>query len=107
MTYKLGEILVVQFPYSNMKTFKKRPILVIQDSFRDFVGIRISTKPKVNTPCIPLTDWKLVGLNHPSFIQLDKIATLEKTMVEKRLGELSAQDFFNFSNKWQEVFCSF
>ncbi len=40
----------------------------------------------------PLTEWEQAGLRLPSIVRLDKLATIEKSLVERTLGPLTAAD---------------
>ncbi len=39
MSYKVGEVLLVKFPFTNLKKSKKRPVLVVksENNFGDVV----------------------------------------------------------------------
>ena len=39
-----------------------------------------------------LDDWQSVGLRLPSVIRVHKIASLEKSMIDMKLGEITAND---------------
>ena len=41
---------------------------------------------------VKLIEWKLAGLLLPSVVRLHKLATLQKTLVERRLGVLTIKD---------------
>jgi len=94
MTYKQWDIILIPFPFTNLRGLKKLPALIISpDNFNNnesdlifaFLTSNIST-----TPCIGdyhLKYWKSAGLPKPTKFKL-KIATIVKTVVVKRLGQL-------------------
>ena len=43
MSYKVGEIILVKFPFTNLKKSKKRPVLVVksENEFNDIVCFQI------------------------------------------------------------------
>jgi len=41
---------------------------------------------------VPVGSWSDAGLLAPSVVRLDKVATLRKSLVERRLGRLSEGD---------------
>jgi mRNA interferase MazF len=89
MDYKLGDILLIKFPFTDNVTFKKRPTLIIKDTNdEDVIVCRITSK-LYNTPYdIELKEWSQSGLKLPSVIRAHKLASLEKTMIDTKLGEL-------------------
>jgi mRNA interferase MazF len=40
-----------------------------------------------------ISDWKKAGLMAPSWVRLHKLATLEKSLVRRKLGALTAPDY--------------
>ena len=91
ITYKLGEIVLIKFPFTDNLTFKKRPALIIKDTDDgDVIVCRITSKLYNTLYDIELKDWEQNGLKLPSVIRTHKIASLEKTMINAKLGEVSA-----------------
>ena len=48
MSYKVGDIVLVKFPFTNLKKFKKRPVLVVksQSNLNDIVCFQITSNSK-------------------------------------------------------------
>ena len=77
--YKLGDVVLVKFPFTNNLGFKKRPALVIRDTNDgDVVVCRITSKLYNSPYDINLMNWQQSGLQLPSVIRAHKIASLEK-----------------------------
>ena len=100
MTYKRGDVVLVLFPYSDQRTYKKRPALIIQDEAVDtqlpqriVVAITSNlertgpTRIKITKDC---TDGKAMGLLDDSVIMTDNIQTIEPFMIEKTIGKCPA-----------------
>ena len=88
----LGEIYLLKFPFSDGKNYKKRPILVILDTGdNDMVVCRITSKIYNTEFDFKIEDWKESGLKLPSIIRLHKIATLEKDLIDKKLGQINEE----------------
>ncbi len=88
--YKLGDVVLVKFPFTNNLGFKKRPALVIRDTNDgDVVVCRITSK-LYNSPYVNLKNWQQSGLQLPSVIRAHKIASFEKNMIDKKLGEVDS-----------------
>ena len=89
--YKLGDVVLVKFPFTNNLGFKKRPALVIRDTNDgDVVVCRITSKLYNSHYDINLKNWQQSGLQLPSVIRAHKIASLEKNMIDKKLGEVDS-----------------
>ena len=87
--YEFGEIVLLSFPMANYFDIKKRPALVILDTGdEDFLAARITTLISRGKYDYEIAKWRESGLLRPSVIRLDKIATLEKSLVLKKLGAL-------------------
>lgn len=87
--YKLGEIVLVKFPFTNNLGFKKRPALIIKDTNDgDVIVCRITSKLYDSSHDIELKDWRQNGLQLPSVIRVHKMASLEKNMIDRKLGEV-------------------
>ncbi len=87
--YKLGEIVLVKFPFTNNLGFKKRPALIIKDTNDgDVIVCRITSKHYNSPYDIDLTNWSQNGLQLPSVIRAHKMASLEKNMIDRKLGEV-------------------
>ena len=96
---KNGDIVLVTFPFSNLKDVKVRPAVVIS---RETVNTRendvtlafiSSVEPEELESyevLLPLKhiDFKMSGLKKASVFKLHKITTIEKKLVQRRLGVL-------------------
>jgi mRNA interferase MazF len=87
--YSFGNIVLLSFPLANYTGNKKRPALVILDTGDDdFLAARITTQLSRGKHDYEISNWKESGLLKPSVIRLDKIATIEKSLIFKKLGNL-------------------
>jgi mRNA interferase MazF len=53
---------------------------------------------------LKIEDWVVAGLRLPSILRVHKIASLEKTLVDRQLGRLSSADLQNLREKIKELF---
>lgn len=91
--YQFGDIILVEFPYSDNSVSKKRPALVLLDAQdEDILVARITTQVYNNEYDITVADWQTAGLLAPSCVRLHKIATLSKQLIYKKLGSLATKD---------------
>jgi len=88
-----GNIVLLNFPYTDSKTFKKRPALLIKDSEDgDIIVCRITSKIYNTKYDVLITDWENAGLMLPTVIRVHKIASLEKSMIHIILGHINTAD---------------
>ena len=89
-TFSFGEIVLLQFPFTDTLSAKKRPALVLKDTEDgDVIVCRITSKMYNSGYDVAVDDWKKSGLKLPSVIRLHKIAALETDRVHSILGEIS------------------
>ena len=84
-----GDIVLLKFPFTDTKTYKKRPALVINDfNDGDIIVCRITSQMHHSPYDINVDEWEKSGLKLPSVIRVHKLATLEKDMVEVVVGKI-------------------
>ena len=93
MTYNFCDIILIKFPFTDNITFKKRPPLILKDTEdEDIILCRIASKSYSTSYDLEIKDWAQAGLKLPSFIRVHKLASLEKDMIDIKLGELNTLD---------------
>jgi len=84
-----GDIVLLKFPFTDGKSFKKRPALIINDyDDGDIIVCRITSQIYDTKNDYYLGNWNDAGLKLPSVVRVHKIATLDKSLVETRMGKL-------------------
>ena len=104
MSYKTGDILLIKFPFTNLKKSKKRPVLVVKDenSFNDIVCFQITSNAKQsNLLKIEDSDLSQNSLSLESYIKYDKCFTLNSEMVDKSIAKVND----NLLEKLKVLFC--
>ena len=87
--YNVGEILLLKFPHSEGVKETKRPIVVLtQTDMEDIIVSKVTCYDQRSRYDIVIDDWQKVGLLFPSVVRIDKLATLSKSRVIKKLGTL-------------------
>ena len=93
-TYRAGEIVLLSFPFANAMGARRRPALVLLDTGdADIVVARVISQAARDPFDVELVEWQQAGLLLPSIVRVHKVATLEKRLVERRLGALTANDW--------------
>jgi mRNA interferase MazF len=86
---KFGDIVLLKFPFTDGKSIKRRPALIINDfNDEDVIVCRITSQIYKTENDVYIDDWEESGLKLPSVIRVHKIATLEKNMVELIMGRI-------------------
>jgi mRNA interferase MazF len=105
--YHPGELLFMLFPFSDVSGGKRRPALVLLDTGdNDIVVARVTGQISRTEFDVVLTEWQQAGLLMPSVVRLHKVTTLEKHMVERRLGMLAAEDWARVRTIVQQLWAS-
>ncbi len=98
MTYKLFDVVVVPFPFTDQNTEKKRPALVLSDHenfnalTENCVLAMITSAKNPDWPLDALIgSLKKAGLPAPSKVRM-KLFTLDSRLIIKKTGGLAAKD---------------
>ena len=97
ISYKRGDVVLVIFPNSDQKTYKKRPALVVQNhevatDFEQLILALITTSPAAYDGPTRIEVEKetrhgrRMSILHDSKIVLDNLATTKTKAIERRLG---------------------
>ena len=97
-TYSFGGVVLVQFPFTDQASAKQRPAIVISSARYnrerpDLIILTVTsrTRDRADYGEHSIEDWRAAGLLKPSVIK-PLIATIEKSMVRKVLGQLAVID---------------
>ena len=97
MTFKLFDVLVVPFPFTDSTAVKRRPALVLsaaplQDRIGHLVCAMITSRENRGWPLdVELTDLRAAGLPHASVVRM-KLFTLDERFVLRKAGRLAGTD---------------
>ena len=89
-----GDIVLLEFPFTDGKNKKKRPALVLFHDKKDneLLLARITSKIYKTNFDIELNDWQQSNLLLKSCVRLSKLATLHTDLVYTKLGKLTNLD---------------
>ena len=92
--YSQGEVLLAWLVFSDGQGSKRRPVLVVHDfGDDDLLVVPVTSHPSRTASDIVVSGWKEAGLKLPSTARVEKLATIEKSCVERKLGRLLPADF--------------
>ena len=101
-----GDIIILEFPFSNLMQAKRRPSLVIKvPKGDDIIVCQITGKSYEKSVEIPIKkeDFRKGNLKVESYMRLDKIFSIEKSLVKYKAGTLKQEKF----NEIIDKICSF
>lgn len=95
---KRGDIVLVPFPFTDLSAKKVRPAIVLSLSERDillaFISSVVSSEALSDTDyLLPENhpDFHMTGLKKASIFKMNKLLTLDRSMILRRLGKVSEQ----------------
>ena len=98
--YKQGDVILIPFPFTDLATLKKRPVLVLSSSRFNRQGgdiiiaaitSRLLRVKSASTYELNTQEQKAAGLPKRSVVKVAHLVTVEKIMVQKRIGYLPKQ----------------
>ena len=100
---KVGDIVSVEFPFSDLQAQKRRPGLVLAADANDVLLARLTTHPPRDKSDIALAHWSEMGLPKPSTVRLTKLATVDRRLIHHRIGRLLPDDGRSVAQAWQQL----
>lgn len=100
-----GDIVLIPFPFTDLTGSKKRPILLLIVGNLDVTVNFISTQLHWQEPTDLLLQPNVMnGLKKPSLIRISKIATIDKTLVIGKLGNIDSKQIEDVDKKLIQLF---
>lgn len=105
-----GKIVLIKFPFTNLSSSKRRPALVICERNLDVVVAFITNHIPNHIADEKVIirsnhrEFPLTGLKCDSAIYLDKIATIEKSLISGELGEIGPLLTSEINEKLKRLF---
>ena len=97
-TYEFGDVVLVPFPFTDQKTTKKRPAVVVSsDTYNrkqlDLILMAVTGHHMLSGSVgeVSITEWDKAGLIKPSIVK-PIFTTIEKKLVVRKLGQLEQDD---------------
>ena len=105
---KIGEIILIPFPFADLSNKKVRPAVVItetDDKYTDLVVSAISSvvPSKISNREILLNPDRINNLRADSVIKVDRIVTLKRENKIADLGKLSAEQLAIFKSIFAKI----
>lgn len=96
ITFKQGDVILVPVPFTNLKEAKQRPALIVSNDsynikFEDIVicGITSNLSDEHYSVLLEQKDMAEGAIHFLSRIKADKLFTVHKSIVERKLGKVN------------------
>lgn len=103
MTIRPGELWVADIPYTDGKSIKRRPILVLWLDGEDIVVAAVTSAAPRTATDVALASWSKSGLRVPSTVRLSRLDCLEQSLLQRRLGTLQSKDAALIRDTWSRL----
>lgn len=93
MNYSVGDIVLVKFPFTDLKKSKKRPVLIVkgENERGDVVCFQITSNiEQSNLLKIQDKDLDKKKLSLKSYIKYDKCFTINTSIVDKKIAKVKS-----------------
>lgn len=98
----MGEIYLCRFPLASGVLSKPRPALVLFDLGDDALICRVTPVLRQGPLEVELREWKESGLAKPSVASLTRLVTAERSVFNRKLGDLSPRDREAVRTAWNQ-----
>lgn len=102
MMYSKGDIVVINFPFSDLTNAKKRPMIVLAEKNQDIIGCAITSNPE--SEGISIENFEEGNLPLKSKIKYWQIHTFLKSLVVKKIAKIDKKTHKELLNKINELF---
>lgn len=103
---KQGDLVLVPFPFTNLRSIKTRPALIIskKSGDDDVIVLAITSQKQIDTVKIDNKDLSGGALPLTSFVRYGKVVALHKSLIKKSVGTLKTEILNNVISKFKEQF---
>lgn len=105
ITCDFGDVVLIEFPHTDMRGVSRRPALVLYDAGdQDVLLARITSQEQSSEADYKISDWRKCGLINESYIRLGKLATIEKSYIVRKLGNLENCEILKIKSVMRKLF---
>lgn len=104
------EVVLIPFPFSNLRDFKVRPALVVSNNdynkkFDDFIGVAITSNLSERDHVVRITNKEMEDgrLLVDSNIKVDKLFTVDQSLIKIRIGRVKIETFNKIKKMLLEI----
>ena len=96
--YEFGDVVLVPFPFTDQRSTKQRPAIIVSSELYhqhrpDLIIMAVTSQVRMAPSVgeVAIVKWMEAGLLKPSVLK-PLLATIEKRLVLRRLGQLEEED---------------
>ena len=102
MMYSKGDIILINFPFSDLLNAKKRPMIVLAEKGEDIIGCAITSNPK--SEGITIESFEEGNLPLKSKIKYWQIHTFLKDLAIRKVAKISKSTHKELLRKIENLF---
>lgn len=91
MMYSKGDIIIINFPFSDLMNAKKRPMVVLAQKGEDIIGCAVTSNP--HSEGIAIEDFEEGSLPLKSKIKYWQIHTFLKDLAIRKVAKISKRNY--------------
>jgi mRNA interferase MazF len=100
-----GNIVLIPFPFTDLSGNKLRPALILAETQLDVTVSFITTQLQWQEPTDILLHPNLTnGIKKTSLVRLSKLATIDKLLVEGKIGSIAQTQIVDLNQKLKTIF---
>jgi mRNA interferase MazF len=93
--YSPGAVVLLHFPFTDLRTTKKRPAVVISppeysQRYGDVAVLSLTSKPQPES-YLSLQHWRTAGLLDPTWLK-PALFTVSQSIIDRQIGTLHPDD---------------
>lgn len=102
MMYSKGDVVVINFPFSDLIHAKKRPMVVLAEKGEDIIGCAITSNPK--SEGVAIESFEEGTLPFKSKVKYWQIHTFLKDLAVRKVARISQSTHKELLRKINELF---
>jgi mRNA interferase MazF len=107
--YKQGDVVIVNFPFSDLSQTKRRPVLVISNNHvnrtGDYLLMQITSQMLNDGLSLPIesSDYVVKSLQLTSFVRLHKVFLLNESLILRKETEVKTAFYQKIVTAFQKL----
>ena len=101
---KKGDIVSCRFPFTDLTGSKRRPAMILYEGRYDvmvaFISSQLTSRQSEDIEIVPDS---INRLKHVSLIKPTKIATIQKSLIAGRIGEVGSRKISEFNQSLIQI----